>query len=797
MRLPASFGEWTQRRRKGMGITQAELADQVGCATVTIRKIEQDERRPSYDLAVHLARALQIPADQHPLFIEVAIGTAPLQALTTKAPSNLPALLAPIIGRAQEHAAAMAALRGGKTRLLTLAGPGGIGKTHLSLHLAEAMIDHFADGIWVVDLSVVTDPSAVAVTIAQTIGCPIPAPHLALSVLCAYLRERFVCLVIDNFEHLMVARTVVVSLLRECLWTSMIITSREPLNLQAELVLRLKPLTYPAQGGDAASEEVLSRHTAVQLFVARAKAVNPEFLLTAHNTAAVIELCQRLDGIPLAIEVIAGQSALLSPTAILQRFHQHLPQLASPLADRPPRHHTVHDAIAWSYALLSATEQRLFARLAVFVGGWTTAAMEFVCADGLAEQSASDTPRPGARLDPSTLLPAMFALLHKSMIISVDVEDKEPRFSLLSTMRTFAHEQLWNLQEADLIAHRHAAYYAELCTGLSLETGAERLNRLAFEEQNIRSAVRWAADHHAGTLIYPLTTGLDVIHQQTQVKLHQIRQTAEQLEHLVAERTHALEETIETLAAREGHLQKLTETLLHTNRRLDAAEDLKTRFIQTISHDVYTMLNTIIGFSELLPHYGGLSDRQRHLIGRIHTTSDQFAQFFSSIIELVNGEQQRLEYAPVPTSLAEHLRAAIDQARSSLGHLTLNWQVPGHVPPINADPHHLTPLLQRVLEAMGDWTATGSITIRVQADTPEWIVLLFQDTSGGLPPRDLERLFQPFTSPMDLEAPLRATTLVSLALSYQVIDHTGGAIWIENTPPDGATCFLKFPAAAP
>src|SRR5215213_2377992 len=379
MELETSFGRWLRARRRALDLTQDDLARQVGCAIITIQKLEADERRPSRQLAERLADKLMVAPDDWAALISLAraepsLDPAPAQApvsllrVPERPPANLPTPLTRLIGRKQDLAALRNALLRSETRLLTLLGPPGIGKTRLSIAVAHEVQAAFTDGAFFVALAPLGDPTLVLVTIAQTLGIKENAGQLLLETLKAVLQAKRLLLVLDNFEHLLAAAPLVVELLEACRGLKALVSSRAALHVRGEQLYALPVLLLPNLTQRPAIG-TLARIPAVALFVERAQAVLPHFTLTKENTAVVAAICVRLDGLPLAIELAAARIRLLPAEALLARLEQRLSMLTDGARDLPSRHRTLRAAIAWSYDLLDAGEQALFRRLGVFVGG--------------------------------------------------------------------------------------------------------------------------------------------------------------------------------------------------------------------------------------------------------------------------------------------------------------------------------------------------------------------------------------------------------------------------------------------
>lgn len=362
----ASFGRWLAQRRKALGFTQEALGAQVGVARATIRKIEADERRPSKEIAEGLASALSLAAEDVPAFIRFARGESSRQVPVRSSlpqppapwqpqgpPINLPLSSTALIGRTREVAAVSDLLRRPAVRLVTLIGPGGIGKTRLSLQIAEELHSEFADGVWLVALGPLRDPALVLPAIAQTLGLKELGEQLLLQIVQTFLHDKQLLLVLDNFEHLIPAASVLASLLANSAGLRILATSRAPLHLMAEQEFPVPPLPLPDLDR-LLPLEVLEQNDAVALFIQRTHAVKPDFRLTTVTAAAVAEICVRLDGLPLAIELAAARSKLLPPPVLLARLSHRLAVLTGGRQDMPERHQTLRNTVDWSYQLLSA-----------------------------------------------------------------------------------------------------------------------------------------------------------------------------------------------------------------------------------------------------------------------------------------------------------------------------------------------------------------------------------------------------------------------------------------------------------
>jgi predicted ATPase/class 3 adenylate cyclase len=423
---------------------------------------------------VFQATGAGMPASFPPLRISDTWPAVPRRAPT------FPIEPSPLIGREREMAAGRDLLLRDDVRLLTLTGPPGTGKTRLSLQLAGDLRDQFADGAYFVALAPISSPELVTWAIGRELGLQESGNHPLLDVLRDYLAGRELLLVLDNFEHVLPAAGLVAELLERSPGLTVLVTSRAPLHLRAEHEFPVPPLALP-DPGVLPSVETLAHVAAVALYVERAVAVKPDFALTEANAGAVAEICRRLDGLPLAIELAAARSKILPPQAMLARLGRRLPLLVGGPHDLPARHQTLRSAITWSHDLLDKTEQRLFRRLSVFVGGWTVQAAEACC---------------NARADLSIeILDGIASLLDKSLVRQEAPGDAEPRFVMLETIREYALDQLDASGEGPEIRDRHLDYYL----GLAEEADAGLLgpqqvawcDRLEAEHDNIRAAFGW------------------------------------------------------------------------------------------------------------------------------------------------------------------------------------------------------------------------------------------------------------------------------------------------------------------
>ena len=386
---------------------------------------------------------------------------------------NLPTSLTSFVGR--ERALRDVKDLVSRSKLVTLTGPGGTGKTSLALRAAADLQAEMEDGAFLVRLGSISDPDLVIPTIAHAFGIAEQAEHPPLELLIEHLRAKNVLLVLDNFEQIMAATEAMGELLGQLPRVRTIVTSREPLGLQGEQQYPVPPLETPDVANLPALDR-LARYEAVSLFIARASAVRQGFTLTADNAGAIAEICSRLDGLPLAIELAAATTKVLNPQAVLARLVQRLPLLGGASRDVPARQRTLRDTIAWSYDMLPEQQRVLFARLSVFVGGFTLAAAESVCGDAI-----DDT------------FEGVASLVNKSLVRQVETPAADPRFAMLSTIREFAADQLAAASQEEAVELLHAQYFLALAERaepqLTGSGSASALNALAAEDDNLRAAL--------------------------------------------------------------------------------------------------------------------------------------------------------------------------------------------------------------------------------------------------------------------------------------------------------------------
>ncbi|MEV4532461.1 DUF4062 domain-containing protein [Asanoa sp. NPDC049518] len=386
----------------------------------------------------------------------------------------------PLLGRTTEQRALRELLTEDDVRLVTLIGPGGVGKTRLAMELGSELRDTFADGVRFVDLSAVTDPDVVPAALAQSLGLRTVPNRPPIEDIVTYLRNRSLLLVADNMEHVAEASPVFGAVLSAAPGVTVLATSRVPLRLTGEHVFAVPPLPVPTLNEDPTT--AVRRDGAARLFVERARAVKADFAVSPENAVAIAEIVRRLDGLPLAVELAAAKVRVLTPQALLNRLTSRLGTLTGGARDLPTRQRTLRDAIAWSYQLLPRREQELFARLGVFAGGF----------DLDAARAVAGVPERYAGLDALTSLV-------ESSLVKQETGDREPRFTMLGIIRDFALEQLRQAGDWKDTHDRHARHYLEFAERTSpplgrTATDPESLNILEGEQDNLRAAMTWFID---------------------------------------------------------------------------------------------------------------------------------------------------------------------------------------------------------------------------------------------------------------------------------------------------------------
>jgi predicted ATPase/class 3 adenylate cyclase len=415
----------------------------------------------------------------------------PLTSLSPRR-DNLADQLTSFVGREQELLELCGLLS--TTRLLTLTGPGGAGKTRLAVHVAQKVADAFADGVWLVDLGAVADPRLMTGAVASTFGLREDGQRPLLETLKDHLQSRHILIILDNCEHLVDASAnLAASILHACPRLTILATSRRPLHIAGEMLWAVPPLTTPPPVSELVPKNALVERMkgcdAIALFVERARAVRPSFQLREDNAPFVADICRRLDGLPLAIELAAARLYALTPRAILDRMERRLPLLTEGPRDAPARQRTLRDTIAWSYDLLDSDEQALFRRVAIF-RGWSIQAMEAVC--------KGSAPEPGSAsiaLSPlqSDLVGGVGSLVANNLVRHEELPDGLSWFSMLETVREFALERLADSGELVAIQRRHILHYLDLAETAERQSlgpkESEWHARMEREQGNLRAAL--------------------------------------------------------------------------------------------------------------------------------------------------------------------------------------------------------------------------------------------------------------------------------------------------------------------
>jgi predicted ATPase/class 3 adenylate cyclase len=445
------------------------------------------------DLGQHKLKDLQRPEHVYQLVSpDLPSDFPPILTLNTIA-NNLPVQPTGFIGREEQVEQIVELLARPQTKLLTLTGPGGTGKTRLSLQVAALALEQFKDGVFFVPLTAISDPALVPSAIAASLCITEVGSRPVIDDVKEYLRQRELLLVLDNFEQVVSASQVVSDLIASNPQLKVLVTTREVLHLYGEQEFPVPPLQLPprAQPGSQRSIplEDLARYESVRLFIERARGVKPGFELAEDNAVAIAEISNRLDGLPLAIELAAARVKLLSPQAILARLDSRLKVLTSGARDLPARQQTLRGAIDWSYDLLSPQERTLFRRMGIFVGGCTLEGAEAVCSGGVTLEGTL-TPLEDDVLD------GVSSLVDKSLLRQVEIEDNEPRFVMLETIREYALEKLVEDGEIDAARRGHAQYYLSVAEEeekkIQRPRQREAIQKLEAEHDNLRAVMEWS-----------------------------------------------------------------------------------------------------------------------------------------------------------------------------------------------------------------------------------------------------------------------------------------------------------------
>jgi predicted ATPase/DNA-binding XRE family transcriptional regulator len=483
MQQEISFGEWLRKQRRSLDLSRQAFAAQVGCAEVTLRRIEAGTLKPSKELASLLLEKLAIPEIERSQWISFARGLSgfPTQSISTsnKPITNLPAPLTTFIGREKVQSEITQLIS--EHRLVTLTGAGGVGKTRLAIKIGKQILENYADGVWLVELAPILDPDLVPRTIAIAIGLRDEPQRPVIDMLSDYLRGKKMFIILDNCEHLLDACAQLADImLKRCPGLKILGTSRETLGILGESVYPVSSLELPDL------KELIDRfrdYESVRLFEERAQLARMDFSLTLENASSVAKICTHLDGIPLGIELAAARIGTFSTEQIADRLQDSFNLLTTGNRTALPRHQTLRAAIDWSYDLLSQAEQTLFRRLSVFVNGWTLEAAESICAD---DNMKSDT-----------ISDLLAQLINKSLVITQE-QERQTRYRMLETIRQYANEKLIDAGENEKLRDRHLEYFLNLALAaepyLIRTEQIEWLPRLDADHENLRFAFEWSLD---------------------------------------------------------------------------------------------------------------------------------------------------------------------------------------------------------------------------------------------------------------------------------------------------------------
>ena len=483
--LPGTFAVLLKEYRTAAGLTQEELAERTTLSARTISDLERGvNQRPHAFTVRQLAQALSLGEEESAQLRMAARWTAPTPehdpepGSRSPVDAHLPAQPTPFIGREREVREVSQLLERADVRLLTLTGAGGTGKTRLALQVAGQVFDAFPDGVFFVPLASLSDAHMIPSALATALGVKAISGQSIRARLSEHLHGKRRLLVLDNFEHLLAGADFVAELLGDCPWLNVLVTSRAVLHLSAEHEYPVPPFPVPAPQ-HRVDIATLAGYDAVKLFVQRAEAVEPGFGLSLDNAGAIADICYRLDGLPLALELAAARVRIFPPRALLARLSSPMHLLTSGAKDQPARHQTLRNTIDWSYSLLGEDERTVFARLSVFVGGCSMEAIEAVC--DLAGE-----------MDPL----AQVTRLVEQSLLRMEGDD-EPRFRMLELVRDYASEQLDLGGETIECRNRHASYFLGVAEALDAEPVeadcVPLLNRLEADLDNLRAALAWTA----------------------------------------------------------------------------------------------------------------------------------------------------------------------------------------------------------------------------------------------------------------------------------------------------------------
>jgi predicted ATPase/DNA-binding XRE family transcriptional regulator len=484
-----SFGYWLRLRRKALDLSREGLAAKIGYSAATIRKVEAEERRPSPQFVDRLAEVFGIPDAERQAFLGFARGDwgstpvalSPDSPWQAEAPqTHLPTPATSFIGREKEIAEVRAYLQNDAVRLITLVGPPGIGKTRLSLAAGRGIVENFPDGVFFVALAPLNDPALIDVALAKVLGLAESRNRPTVDMLINSIGQKKLLIVLDNCEHLIDSvAPLVADLLADCPRMNVLATSRESLRVPGEWIYSVPALEIP-QGPNRLDVDRLADYPALTLFAERARAVNTGFSLSRDNVPTIAAICERLDGLPLAIELIAARMRLMTPAELLFRMTDQFVLSADGMRGVPVRQKTLHDAVSWSYDFLPPEEQEMFTQLAVFAGGFTLTSAEAVFGEQMKSRTVPDL---------------IMALLDKSLLVREDDSQAEVRFNMLVTIRQFALDTLRRSGRENEARARHLAHFLDLAerTAPHLRGPAQKewSEGLECELDNFRAALNW------------------------------------------------------------------------------------------------------------------------------------------------------------------------------------------------------------------------------------------------------------------------------------------------------------------
>jgi len=508
-----SFGSWLRLKRKALDLTRERLAQHVGCSAGTIQKLEEEERRPSAQMAERLADIFNIPPNEQPAFVRFARGElqsgmpsakedSPWNSSVKLLPSHLPAMVTSLIGREEEIAEVHDYLLSPDVRLVTLVGPPGIGKTRLSIESARTALPDFPNGVFFAALAPLDSPTLIAVTVAQSMGYVGAGNISTVEQLKEGIGNKQLLVVLDNCEHLIEeVASLASALLSACPRLKILASSRESLRVPGEWLYPVQALDVPVLDSPGEDSPVdmksVLNFPALTLFAERARAVRPNFAIEADTVKAISAICKQLDGLPLAIELVAARMRLITPRALLEHLHDQFSLSTAEMRAVPARQKSLENAIDWSYQLLSEEEQKLFSYLSVFSGGFTLAAAETIFLRAFRDKTVS------------ALIASLFdkSLLQRSFHAS-----GEARYAMLATIQEFARQRLQETNQEAEIRNGHLAYFLAFAEQADQQLRGpnqiEWLNQLHTTRDNLRAALDWAIESKQTNLALQLVRRL-------------------------------------------------------------------------------------------------------------------------------------------------------------------------------------------------------------------------------------------------------------------------------------------------